>query len=102
LGVLGSSLPEVATWQIRLVFHALRKKLTVLVSVALMLAMMVLSAMPLLAAPQAPNNPDNNSRNSCGVSNPDIGAFPPTADNKDASGEFTDCGLRNNPNFEPQ
>jgi hypothetical protein len=53
--------------------------------------------MPVLAAPQ---NPDNKSRNSCGASNPNI-EHPPNVENKVESGEFADCGFRNNPNFEP-
>jgi hypothetical protein len=40
------------------------------------------------------------SDNSCGASNPNIGAFPPNAFNKQDSGEFETCGFRNNPNFE--
>jgi len=65
---------------------------TTLVVVALM-SVAVMAATPAFA--------QGGSENSCGVSNPDIGAFPPTAANKDASGEFFDCGLRNNPHGGP-
>jgi hypothetical protein len=41
------------------------------------------------------------SENSCGASNPNIGDFPPNRENKEESGQFVDCGFRNNPNFVP-
>jgi hypothetical protein len=52
-------------------------------------------AMPAFAQP-------GGSENSCGASNPNIGDFPPNRENKGeetGSGEFTDCGFRNNPHI---
>jgi len=71
----------------------MRRRLTALLALV-MLVMMLATSPAAFAQPRG-------SENSCGVSNPDIGAFPPTAANKDASGEFFDCGLRNNPHGGP-
>jgi hypothetical protein len=59
-----------------------------------MAAMMLAMAMPAFA--------QGGSENSCGASNPNIGDFPPNRENKGeetGSGEFTDCGFRNNPHI---
>jgi hypothetical protein len=73
----------------------MRRRLTALLAMV-MLVMMLATSPAAFAQPRG-------SENSCGVSNPEIGAFPPTAanTNKDASGEFDDCGFRNNPNGTP-
>jgi hypothetical protein len=71
-----------------------RRVLLLVTAALVMAAMIVASAMPVLAAPQDPNNPNNKSRNSCGAA----GGFsvPPGL-----SGEpFGDCGYANNPIFE--
>jgi hypothetical protein len=59
-----------------------------------MAAMMLAMAMPAFA--------QGGSENSCGASNPNIGDFPPNRENKGeetGSGEFVDCGFRNNPHI---
>ena len=74
----------------------MRRRLTAL------LAMVVL-VMMLAASPAAFAQP-GGSENSCGASNPNIGDFPPNRENKGAetgSGQFTDCGFRNNPHGGP-
>ncbi len=74
----------------------MRRILVLLTVVAMMAAMMLAMAMPAFA--------QGGSENSCGASNPNIGDFPPNRFNKGAetgSGEFTDCGFRNNPHGGP-
>ena len=65
------------------------RRMMMLMTVALMLALMVaLSGAALAAQP-------GGSENSCGASNPEIGS-PPSRFNKGEQ-EFEDCGMRNNP-----
>ena len=74
----------------------MRRILVLLTVVAMMAAMMLAMAMPAFA--------QGGSENSCGASNPNIGDFPPNRFNKGAetgSGQFTDCGVRNNPQGAP-
>jgi hypothetical protein len=70
------------------------RRILLVVTVALVMAAMMLAmAMPAFAQP-------GGSENSCGASNPNIGDFPPNRENKGeetGSGEFVDCGFRNNP-----
>ena len=76
----------------------MRRIITVVVVALVMAAMMLAMAMPAFA--QGPGG----SENSCGASNPNIGDFPPNRENKGeetGSGEFADCGFRNNPNGTP-
>ena len=72
----------------------MRRIITVVVVALVMAAMMLAVAMPVFAQP-------GGSENSCGASNPNIGDFPPNRENKEESGQFVDCGFRNNPNFVP-
>ena len=75
--------------------QATRRMVLLLVTTLVVVAMMtvaVMAATPAFAQP-------GGSENSCGAANPKIGDFPPTADNKDESGQFTDCGFRNNPHI---
>ena len=67
--------------------------ITVVVVALVMAAMILAMAMPAFA--QGPWG----SENSCGASNPNIGEHPPNRENKEASGEFEDCGFRNNPHI---
>ncbi len=73
------------------------RRILLVVTVALVMAAMMLAmAMPAFA--------QGGSENSCGASNPDIGEFPPNRFNKGeetGSGEFEDCGFRNNPHGGP-
>ena len=72
----------------------MRRIITVVVVALVMAAMMLAMAMPAFA--------QGGSENSCGASNPNIGDFPPNRENKGeetGSGEFFDCGLRNNPHI---
>jgi hypothetical protein len=71
----------------------MRRIITVVVVALVMAAMMLAMAMPAFA--------QGGSENSCGASNPNIGDFPPNRENKEESGQFVDCGFRNNPNFVP-
>jgi hypothetical protein len=74
----------------------MRRIITVVVVALVMAAMMLAMAMPAFA--------QGGSENSCGASNPNIGDFPPNRENKGeetGSGEFTDCGFRNNPHGGP-
>jgi hypothetical protein len=74
----------------------MRRIITVVVVALVMAAMMLAMAMPAFA--------QGGSENSCGASNPNIGDFPPNRFNKDeetGSGEFRDCGFRNNPHGGP-
>jgi hypothetical protein len=78
-----------ATWRMVLLL------VTALVVVAVM-SVAVMAATPAFA--QGPGG----SENSCGASNPNIGDFPPNRENKGeetGSGEFVDCGFRNNPHI---
>jgi hypothetical protein len=70
----------------------MRRIITVVVVALVMAAMMLAVAMPAFAQP-------GGSENSCGASNPNIGEHPPNRENKEASGEFEDCGFRNNPHI---
>ena len=77
-----------------------RRMILVLSVVALMAAMMAATATAAFAAPKGEQTPEN----SCGASNPNIGDFPPNRFNKDeetGSGQFADCGFRNNPVHTP-
>ena len=66
------------------------RRIILLATVALvMAAMMAASAIPVLAAPQ---NPDNKSRNSCGKASQQS-PFPAQMES------LGDCGYANNPNF---
>ena len=68
------------------------RRILVLVTVALvMAAMMLVMAMPVFA--------QGGSENSCGASNPNIGVPAGPPENKGE--EFFDCGLRNNPHGGP-
>jgi len=70
------------------------RRILLVVTVALVMAAIMLAmAMPAFA--------QGGSENSCGASNPNIGDFPPNRENKEESGQFEDCGFRNNPNFVP-
>ena len=72
----------------------MRRIITVVVVALVMGAMMLAMAMPAFA--------QGGSENSCGASNPNIGDFPPNRENKGeetGSGEFVDCGFRNNPHI---
>ena len=74
----------------------MRRIITVVVVALVMAAMMLAMAMPAFA--------QGGSENSCGASNPNIGDFPPNRENKGeetGSGEFRDCGFRNNPHGGP-
>ena len=71
----------------------MRRIITVVVVALVMAAMMLAMAMPAFA--------QGGSENSCGASNPNIGDFPPNRENKEESGQFVDCGFRNNPNGTP-
>ena len=66
-----------------------RKMVLLLVTTLVAVAMMTASAMPVLAAPQ---NPDNKSRNSCGKASQQS-PFPAQTDN------LGDCGISNSRNF---
>ena len=72
----------------------MRRIITVVMVALVMGAMMLAMAMPAFAQP-------GGSENSCGASNPNIGDFPPNRENKEASGQFEDCGFRNNPHGGP-
>jgi len=71
-----------------------RRPLLALLVAVTVVALMAAAAFTPRAAAQG------GSDNSCGASNPNIGAFPPNVFNKQDSGEFETCGFRNNPNFE--
>ncbi len=77
---------------------ATRRMVLLLVTTLVVVAMMsvaVMAATPAFAQP-------GGSENSCGASNPNIGDFPPNRFNKGeepGSGEFVDCGFRNNPHI---
>ena len=71
-----------------------QRRLAALLVAMTVLALLAGAALTPRAAAQG------GSHNSCGASNPNIGAFPPNAFNKQDSGEFDTCGFRNNPNFE--
>jgi hypothetical protein len=70
---------------------SMRRIITVVVLALVMAAMMLAMAMPAFA--------QGGSENSCGAANPNIGEHPPNRENKEASGEFEDCGFRNNPHI---
>jgi hypothetical protein len=65
-----------------------RRMVLLLVTTLVAVAMMAASAMPVFAAPQGPNNPKNNSQDSCGKANP---KFPGSTD------KLGTCGIDNNP-----
>ncbi len=77
--------------------EATRRMVLLLVTtlvVAAMMSVAVMAATPAFA--------QGGSENSCGASNPNIGDFPPNRFNKGeetGSGEFADCGFRNNPHL---
>jgi hypothetical protein len=77
--------------------QATRRMVLLLVTTLVVVAMMTVAVMavsPAFAEPKGGQTPEN----SCGASNPNI-EHPPNRENKEASGEFVDCGFRNNPNF---
>ena len=78
--------------------QATRRMVLLLVTVLVVVVMMSVAAMT--ATPAFAQGP-GGSENSCGASNPNIGDFPPNRENKEESGQFVDCGFRNNPNFVP-
>jgi hypothetical protein len=73
--------------------QATRRMVLLLVTALVVVAMMAATATSAFA--------QGGSENSCGASNPNIGDFPPNRENKEESGQFEDCGFRNNPNFVP-
>jgi hypothetical protein len=77
--------------------QATRRIVLLLATALVVVAMMTAPATSAFAAPKGGQTPEN----SCGASNPNIGDFPPNRENKEESGQFEDCGFRNNPNFVP-
>jgi hypothetical protein len=65
-----------------------KRMVLLLVTTLVAVAMMAASAMPVFAAPQGPNNPENKSQNSCGKASP---SFPASTD------DLGTCGIDNNP-----
>ncbi len=66
------------------------RRIILVATVALVMAAMMLAmAIPVLAAPQ---NPDNKSRNSCGKASQQS-PFPAQTE------DLGDCGFANNPNY---
>ena len=76
--------------------QATRRMVLLLVTALVVVAMMSVAVMA--ASPAFAQGP-GGSENSCGASNPKIGEHPPNRENKEASGEFEDCGFRNNPHI---